>query len=135
LLCSGEQQRAWKGTDTIVEAAHVLGVPVERYAGKNLEQDALGREYAAARVFAVGSWFEGFCQPGLESLACGTPLVTTDNGGCREYAIHEEAALGVPPGDARAMADAVQRLLEDDALAGRLVANGLDVVERDFDWE
>jgi hypothetical protein len=41
----------------------------------------------------------------------------------------------VPARDAHAMADAVQRLLDDDALAARLVANGLDVVERDFDWE
>ena len=135
LLCSGEQQRAWKGTDTILEAGELLGVPVERYAGKNLEQPALGREYASARVFAVGSWFEGFCQPGLEALACGTPLVTTDNGGCREYAIDGETALVVPPRDARAMADAIRRLLDDDALAARLVANGLELVERDFDWE
>ena len=86
-------------------------------------------------MFAVGSWFEGFCQPGLEALACGTPLVTTDNGGCREYAIDGETALVVPPRDARAMADAIRRLLDDDALAGRLVANGLELVERDFDWE
>ena len=135
LLCSGEQLRAWKGTDTILEAGELLGVPVERYAGKNLDQPALGREYAAAQVFAVGSWYEGFCQPGLESLACGTPLVTTDNGGCREYAIDGETALVVPPRDARAMADAIRRLLDDEALAARLVANGLETVERDFDWE
>ena len=109
--------------------ASCSAMPVERYSGKNLEQAALGREYAAARVFAVGSWFEGFCQPGLESLACGTPLVTTDNGGCREYAIDGETALVVPPRDARAMADAIRRLLDDDALAARLVANGLDVVD------
>jgi GT2 family glycosyltransferase len=135
LLCSGEQQRAWKGTDTIIEAGHLLGIAVERYAGKNLEQHALGREYAAARVFAVGSWFEGFCQPGLEALACGTPLVTTDNGGCLEYATDGETALIVPPRDARAMADAIRRLLDDEGLASRLAANGLEVVERDFDWE
>src|SRR3954469_23930819 len=135
LLCSGEQQRAWKGTDTILDAGELLGIPVTRYAGKNLDQGALGREYAAARVFAVGSWFEGFCQPGLEALACGTPLVTTDNGGCREYAVDGETALVVPPRDARAMADAVRRLLDDDALAARFVANGLDVVARDFDWD
>jgi GT2 family glycosyltransferase len=135
LLCSGELQRVWKGTETIVEAAHLLGVPAQRYAGKNLEQDALGREYASARVFAVGSWFEGFCQPGLEALACGTPLVTTDNGGCREYAVDGETALMVPPRDVQAMAGAIRRLLDDDALAARLVANGLDVVAHDFDWE
>src|SRR4051812_41247246 len=135
LLCSGEQLRSWKGTDTIMEAGRLLGLRVERYAGKNLDQPALGREYAAARVFAVGSRFEGFCQPGLEALACGTPLVTTDNGGCREYALDGETALVVPPRDAPAMADAVRRLLDDEALAARLVANGLEMVERDFDWE
>src|SRR5262245_18102091 len=66
LLCSGEQHRAWKGTPTILEAGRLARVPVRRYAGKNLDQHALGREYAAAKVFAVGSWYEGFCQPGLE---------------------------------------------------------------------
>ena len=135
LLCSGEQLRSWKGTDTIMEAGRLLGLKVERYAGKNLDQGALGREYASARVFAVGSWFEGFCQPGLESLACGTALVTTDNGGCLEYAIDGETAFVVPPRDARAMADAIRRLLDDEALAARFVANGLDLVERDFNWD
>ena len=77
------------------------GVPVERYAEKDLDQPALGREYDAVSRFAVGSWFEGFGQPGLEALACGVPLVTTDNGGCREYAVHEETALMVPPGTPR----------------------------------
>lgn len=135
LLCSGDRRREWKGTDTIEEAGRLLGVPVEGYAAKDLDQPALGREYDAARVFAVGSWFEGFCQPGLEALACGVPLVTTDNGGCREYARHGETALVVPPRDAPAMAEAIGRLLEDETLAKELAANGLDLVERDFDWD
>src|SRR5206468_6433357 len=105
------------------------------YAGKNLDQQALGREYESSQVFAVGSWFEGFCQPGLEALACGTPLVTTDNGGCREYAVDGETALVVPPRDAPQMAAAIRRLLDDKALAARLIANGLDVGGRDFDSE
>src|SRR5262249_5183227 len=50
LLCSGEQQRAWKGTATILDAGELLGVPVTRYAGKNLGQPELGREYASAQV-------------------------------------------------------------------------------------
>ena len=116
-------------------AGRIARVPVRSYAGRGLSQEALGREYASARVFVVGSWFEGFCQPGLESLACGTPLVTTDNGGCREYAIDGETALVVPPRDAAAMATAIRRLLDDPVEAERLVANGLELVARDFDWE
>jgi glycosyltransferase involved in cell wall biosynthesis/GT2 family glycosyltransferase len=134
VLCSGSR-RPWKGTDTILEAGHLLDVPVARYADKDLEQRALGHEYDASRVFAVGSWFEGFGQPGLEALACGVPLVTTDNGGCREYAVHEETALVVPPRDAPGMATAIRRLLDDRDLSARLAMNGLDVVAQKFDWE
>jgi GT2 family glycosyltransferase len=135
VLCNGDTRRLWKGTDTIMEAGRRVGVRVESYTGKNLEQPELGREYDAARVFAVGSWFEGFCQPGLEALACGVPLVTTDNGGCREYAHDGETALVVPPRDAGAMAAAMSRLLEDETLAKELASNGLDLVDRDFDWD
>jgi glycosyltransferase involved in cell wall biosynthesis/GT2 family glycosyltransferase len=135
VLCSGDTRREWKGTDTILEAARLLDVRVEGYTSKDLDQPELGREYDAARVFAVGSWFEGFCQPGLEALACGVPLVTTDNGGCREYARDRETALVVPVGDAAAMAGAIGRLLDDETLAKELADAGLEVVERDFDWE
>jgi glycosyltransferase involved in cell wall biosynthesis/GT2 family glycosyltransferase len=135
VLCGGDTRRTWKGTDTIVEAGRILGVPVEGYGEKDLDQPELGREYDAARVFAVGSWFEGFCQPGLEALACGVPLVTTDNGGCREYARDGETALVVPVRDPAAMASAIGRLLDDETLAKELAGAGLDLVERDFDWE
>ena len=135
VLCAGGDGRPWKGTDTILAAGRLLHMPVERYAEKDLDQPALGREYDASRVFAVGSWYEGFGQPGLEALACGVPLVTTDNGGCREYAAHEETALVVPPQDPEAMADAIGRLLDDRDLSTKLALNGLEVVGCDFDWE
>jgi GT2 family glycosyltransferase len=135
VLCSGGHGRPWKGTDTILAAGQLLGVRVQSYAEKDLDQAALGREYDAARVFVVGSWFEGFGQPGLEALACGVPLVTTANGGCREYAVDQETALVVPPRDPESMATAIRRLLDDRELATRLVANGLEIVARDFDWE
>jgi glycosyltransferase involved in cell wall biosynthesis/GT2 family glycosyltransferase len=134
VLCSG-LGKSWKGTDTIAEACRRLGVNLDGYGELDLPQPALGRAYDAALVFAVGSWFEGFCQPGLEALACGTPLVTTDNGGCREYAIDGETALVVPPRDPTAMAAAIERLLDDEMLAKQLATNGLDLVDRSFDWE
>jgi GT2 family glycosyltransferase len=134
ILCVGDE-RPWKGTDTVLAAGRQLGLHVERYAGKDLPQSAMAAEYCSAEVFVVGSRFEGFGQPGLEALACGTPLVTTDNGGSRDYAVHEQTALVVPPGDVDAMAVAVRRLREDPELAARLRRNGLDLVERRFDWD
>jgi len=126
--------RPMKGTAEVEEACRQLGVRLEKYEGKNLPQSKMAEEYCRARVFAVGSYFEGFGQPGLEALACGVPLVTTDNGGCREYALHEETALVVPPRDVGAMAEAIKRLLDDRALAERLRANGLRLVQEKFKW-
>lgn len=133
ILCVGDARR-WKGTSTIEQAGELLGLPVERYGPKGLPQRRMAAEIGAAEVFVVGSLFEGFCQPGLEALACGTPLVTTDNGGCREYAHHGETALVVPPADAAAMAEAIQRLRSDHGMAQRLIDNGLALVEERFSW-
>ena len=124
--------RLWKGTREVEEACRKLGISLERYEGKGLPQERMAQEYCRARVFAVGSYFEGFGQPGLEALACGVPLVTTDNGGCREYAIHEETALVVPPKDVDALAAAIHRLLTDRELSERVSRNGLKLVQDKF---
>ena len=55
--------------------------------------------YQAADVFVLPTLQENFGLVLTEALACGTPLVTTDNGGCRDYAIDQETALVVPARD------------------------------------
>ena len=135
ILCTGDQVRAWKGTATVEEAGRILGVAVAGLSAKDMKEADLAREYAAAEVFAVGSWYEGFGQPALEAMASGVPLVTTDNGGSREYAHDGETALVVPPRDASAMADGLRRVLDDRDLRSRLSANALELVAREFDWD
>ena len=133
VLAAGDR-RPWKGTEVILDACQHLEVEPTFYGGKGLRQSEMAREYSAAEVFVVGSDFEGFGQPGLEALACGVPLVTTDNGGCREYAIDGETALVVPPRDPHAMAEAIARLRTDRELARSLRAAGLELVRERFDW-
>jgi len=135
VLCYGDRKRFWKGTEDIEKACGLAGLALERYDGKGIPQELMAVEYAKARVFAVGSWFEGFGQPGLEALACGVPLVTTDCGGCRDYAVDGQTALVVPPRDPGAMAEALRRVLEDAQLRERLTANGLEMVRTKFDWD
>jgi len=59
----------------------------------------------------------------FQALACGTPLVTGDTPAARELLADGESALLVPPGDAEALASAVQRLAENRDL-GRLIGAG-----------
>jgi glycosyltransferase involved in cell wall biosynthesis len=57
-------------------------------------------------------------------MACGTPVVTTANGGTEDFAIDGETALVVAPGDATAMAEAICRLLGDPKLRDRIASAG-----------
>jgi glycosyltransferase involved in cell wall biosynthesis len=66
-------------------------------------------------------------------MACGTPVVTTDSMGCREYAVHEHNALVVPVGDPEAVAQAIVTLLTNSGLAEQLARNGLETA-RHFDF-
>jgi len=46
--------------------------------------------------------------------------VVTNNGGQREYVVQEKNGLLVPPGDAKALAEAMARLVDDAGLRQRL---------------
>ena len=55
-----------------------------------------------------------------EYMSQGRPVVVTNNGGQREYVVQEQNGLLVPPGDAKALAEAMARLIDDVALRQRL---------------
>jgi glycosyltransferase involved in cell wall biosynthesis len=63
----------------------------------------------------------------FQALACGTPLITADTPAARELLTHGESALLVPPGDPKALADAMRAAAADPALLARLSENGLRV--------
>lgn len=84
-------------------------------------QESLLPLYEVCRVVCLPTWYpEGLPTALLEAAAIGRPVVTTDIVGCREFARDNETALVVPPKSPEAIADALERLLDDDALADRL---------------
>ncbi|MFD7504744.1 glycosyltransferase family 4 protein [Streptomyces sp. NPDC059850] len=89
-----------------------------------------------AQIACVPSLYEGFSLPAAEAMATGTPLVATTGGAIPEVAGPDgETCLAVPPGDAGALAAALNRLLADADLRGRLGAAGRERVLRRFTWE
>lgn len=85
----------------------------------------------AADVVAAPSRYEGFGIPLIEAMAASRPLVTTDAPAGNEIVRHEETGLLVPYADHDALAAAIVRALEDQALARRIGARGRqEAIER-----
>jgi len=66
----------------------------------------------------------------VEAAAGGLVVVSTEVGGVADLVEDGRSALLVPPGDTDAMADAVDRVLVDPVLAGRISAGGRAVAEQ-----
>jgi glycosyltransferase involved in cell wall biosynthesis len=90
--------------------------------------------YNASAIFLCTSEVEGFGLPSVEAMACGAALVTTDNGGSRDYAFPGRTALVTPPRDVDGLVDAVVTLVHDDDLRVALATAGRAHVA-EFTWE
>lgn len=89
--------------------------------------------YREADVYVLPSTQEGSGSVSvLEALQAGCAIVSTDVDGMPEDLTHERDALLVPPSDAGALADALQRLLVDPGLRERLGAAGRATYEERF---
>jgi rhamnosyl/mannosyltransferase len=78
--------------------------------------------YRAADVFVVPSTSraEAFCLALLEAMAYGTPAISTEVGTATSWVnVAGETGMVVPPGDARALAGALDRLLGDEPMRQR----------------
>lgn len=101
-----------------------------RFLGKRRDVAEL---MAGFDCYMLSSVVEGMPNALLEAMALGRPVVATSAGGSAEVVVDGESGLLVPPGDPRALADAVLRILRDPALAARLGAAAELRVRRDFD--
>jgi glycosyltransferase involved in cell wall biosynthesis len=96
----------------------------------------------SASIFVLPSRFEGMPNAMLEAMGCGLAIIVSDaSPGPLELIQHEKTGLVVPVDDAKALADAMRRLCNDEPLRGRLQQAASKVAERmalprvAADWE
>lgn len=94
--------------------------------------DAMRRFY----VYVMPSVYESetFGVSAVEAAACGVPVVASRVGGVPEAVNDSVTGLLVPPGDPKAVADAVIRLAEDRDLRNKMAAAGPRFVRRHYQW-
>ncbi len=90
--------------------------------------------YASADAFLFSSHTETLGLVILEAMASGLPVVAAPVGGVADHLRHEENGLAYTPGDPRAMAAALCRLVRSPALARRLGAGARATAER-LSWD
>jgi glycosyltransferase involved in cell wall biosynthesis len=93
---------------------------------------ARARAFALASVRLPSGRMEGIPVALMEAMASGAPVVATRLSGIPELVRDGVTGLLVDPQDAAGLAEAMARLLDDDALARELAANARALVERSF---
>lgn len=113
--------------------AQSLGIAERVHFRGWLGGDGLARELAEASVVVMPSlWPEPFGIVGIEGFAAGRPAVASATGGIVDWLTDGVSGLAVPPGDARALARALQELLDDPARQARMGSAGRETVAESF---
>ena len=122
--------RGWL-SDPLYEQVQTLGLEGRVHFTGYVPDDDLVALLSGAHFFVFPSLFEGFGLPVLEAQSVGVPVMTANNSSLPEIA--GDAALLVDPTDVDAIAEAMLRLSQDDALRQRLIQAGYENVKR-FSW-
>ena len=88
--------------------------------------------YSSADLFVFPSLYEGFGMPVLEAMACGAPVLTSNSTALVEVA--GDAAVSADPQDAKALGEAMIRVLDDEPLRAALRVKGFERAKQ-FSWE
>jgi glycosyltransferase involved in cell wall biosynthesis len=106
------------------------GVRVHRLSGKNPE---LLRLYQQADIFCMPTRGDSNPWVVLESMACGTPVISSDMAGIPELLADGEAGVLLQPGDREGLRRALTELLEDEGRRRELGERGLARIRENYD--
>lgn len=97
--------------------------------------DELRALLAEAGCVVIPSLYEPFGIVALEGMAAGAPTVVARTGGLAEIVGGTDAGVLFEPGDAHALAAAIERVLDDDALAVSIREKAAALLARTYTWD
>jgi glycogen(starch) synthase len=115
------------------EQAHELGLDEHGTFVGWIGDDVLHSLYRIADLTVVPSIYEPFGLVALEAMASGCPCLVADTGGLREVVPNEDVGLRFQARDPESLSEMAERLLTDEQLRDRLVAEASEHI-LGFDW-
>lgn len=153
ILMMGSDQMRFKGLDDIFSAYKILKdkeidldlvwvtptTPLKEYnevsrTFVNPSQKTIAELYRGAFVFVSASHYESFSLPILEAMACGCPVITTDNEGASELVENYKNGLFVEVQNPLDIASKIEKLIEFPDLRDSLINNGL-ITSDMYSWD
>jgi len=109
-----------------------LGIEKEIIRTGFIKQEELPLFYNAAEIFVIPSFYEGFGLIGLEAMACGTPVVSSNKTSLPE--VLGDAAIYFNPNNPKEMAEKMKLVLTDKKLYNELREKGFKQI-RKYSWK
>lgn len=78
--------------------------------------------YSGAKLFVFPSFYEGFGIPPLEAMACGVPVITSNNSSLTE--VVDDAAITIDATDTKQLVSAIKKVLTNTELSRTLTKKG-----------
>jgi glycosyltransferase involved in cell wall biosynthesis len=114
LVCVGPYQTSAAAAKRVTTLSSILDVESKLHLLGDCSDETLVELYRGAVGLVFPSFYEGFGFPVVESLACGTPCLTSNVSSLSE--VGGNLAVYVEPGDYQSIARGMFRLLDDDNL-------------------
>ena len=124
-------QRLGEGSRALSAMARDLGIEARVHFAKNVPFSELRALFWGATALCHPSLYEGFGNPPSEALGAGCPVITSNRSSMPE--VSTGAGILVDPESDQAIAEALQKVADDAALARQMRDAGLEKVKQ-FRW-
>jgi glycosyltransferase involved in cell wall biosynthesis len=114
------------------EEEEALGIKSRVFHTGMVSNEELVDFYNLADVFVFPSLYEGFGVPPLEAMACGTPVICSDNSSIPE--VVGDAAYMFDANNPEQLKAAIRKVLTDGELYDKLIKKGFERCKM-FSWD
>lgn len=146
----GSEEIEFKRIQNIIDAVKIIQkkynvelqwvTPTKPIKNKDIEclvnppQIEIGNLLRKTDIYVCASIYESFCLPVLEAMTCGAAVVTTDNGGNRDFVRDNINALVVEKDNIKDLVEKIEKILNDRELKNSLIKNGVEV-SKQYSWD